>query len=139
MVQSDRHLADRRETLDLDQVILSRDESPLQSSRSSNPLQDSGKEFGKRVVLGEVVIGPLSQGGGREYFAPMGRNHDDTRWVWPIEETREKINSLGIRELLIEKDDFDGIRCGDGIFARPDVTCRLVALEFEEVHHQPRH
>ena len=80
VVQRDGHLADRREPLGANQVLLRLGQRFAQLAAPPYPLQNLGQQLGQRRVLGQVVVGaPAQRGGHQRLVAMAGHQHDGRR------------------------------------------------------------
>ncbi len=77
MVQGDRHLSYRSQALGSEQLLLRCGESLAELPSPAHSLENLGQKLGQGCILGQVVVGAMTEGGRRKGLVPMAGDDDD--------------------------------------------------------------
>jgi hypothetical protein len=109
VVQGHRHLADRRQPLGTKQVALGGGQRLAELPGPADPLQHLRQHLRERGVLGEVVVGPATEGGRGQGLVAVGRDHHHRRRMRPRPDGVQDVETGAVGQLVVEEDDGDPV------------------------------
>ena len=103
VVERDRHLADRRPALDVQEFPFRGGQRLAERSHPAHPLHHLRQHGGQRGVLDQVVLRPGPERVGGEGLAAVGRHHHHARRLGPRPQREQDLAPGQVRQVLVEQ------------------------------------
>ncbi len=139
VVERHGELADGGESLGPQQLPFRRRKSGLYCAIAADPLQHLRQQVGECLILGEIVVGSLTQRAGGERLVAMRGDQNDPGRLGAATERLEQVEAGDVRELLVQQHHICGVGRCQGVASGRDVSWGGEAVGEEDLPDQPGH